>query len=95
MLEDPGLAREDLVDALRMASAVEASTFTFVPGYDMRAATYQVATADAAAFLKVRFEIGSSVLRDGGASEASRASEVDLAERFFAPGGIVETVERV
>jgi spectinomycin phosphotransferase len=39
-------------------------------------------------------EIARSVF-EGGSSEASRASEVDLAESFFAPGGILETVERV
>ncbi len=55
MLEDPGLDTRELADALRAAWAVEASAFTFVPGYDMRAATYQVATSDASVFLKVRF----------------------------------------
>jgi spectinomycin phosphotransferase len=39
-------------------------------------------------------EIGRSVF-EGGSSEASRASEVDLAESFFGPGGILETAERV
>jgi spectinomycin phosphotransferase len=39
-------------------------------------------------------EISRSVF-EGGSSEESRASEVDLAESFFGPGGIVETVERV
>jgi spectinomycin phosphotransferase len=32
---------------------------------------------------------------DGDASEESRAREVDLAESFFSPGGILETVEDV
>ena len=39
-------------------------------------------------------EIGRSVF-EGGSSEASRASEVDLIERFFSPGGILETIEHV
>jgi spectinomycin phosphotransferase len=40
-------------------------------------------------------EIGRSVFDDGVSSEASRAKEVALAETFFGPGGILETVERV
>jgi spectinomycin phosphotransferase len=44
-----------LVAALQAGWAVEASALTFIPGYDMRAASYEVATGDAPAFLKVRF----------------------------------------
>jgi spectinomycin phosphotransferase len=40
-------------------------------------------------------EISRSVFEEGGSSEASRASEVALAESFFGPGGILETAERV
>ena len=56
MLEDPGLDTREAAAALRTAWAVEASAFTFMPGYDMRAASYEVATTTGArAFLKVRF----------------------------------------
>lgn len=67
MLEDPGLNAPETAVALRTAWAVEASAFTFMPGYDMRAASYEVRVAttdaraldaralDARAFLKVRF----------------------------------------
>jgi spectinomycin phosphotransferase len=55
MLDDPGLDTQELTAALRTGWAVEASAFTFVPGYDMRAASYEVATADARVFVKVRF----------------------------------------
>jgi spectinomycin phosphotransferase len=40
-------------------------------------------------------EIGTSVFSDGDLPEASRESQVALAESFFGPGGILETVERV
>jgi spectinomycin phosphotransferase len=40
-------------------------------------------------------EVGISVFGDGDRSEASRASEVALAESFLASGGILETVEQV
>jgi spectinomycin phosphotransferase len=55
MLQDPGLDARELAAALRTAWAVEASALTFVPGYDLRAASYVVAAAEAPAFLKVRF----------------------------------------
>ena len=37
-------------------------------------------------------EFGRSVF-EGGSSEDSRASETDLLQRFFSPGGILETAE--
>lgn len=40
-------------------------------------------------------EVGRSVFGDGQQSEASRESQVALAESIFAPGGMLETVERV
>lgn len=40
-------------------------------------------------------EIGTSVFIDGKQPEASRESQVALAESFFGPGGILETVEIV
>lgn len=55
MLEDPGLDPQELVAALRAAWAVDATAFTFVPGFDMRAASFEVATTGASVFLKVRF----------------------------------------
>jgi spectinomycin phosphotransferase len=55
MLEDPGLDPEELAAALRSAWSIDASAFTFIPGYDMRAAAYAVATTETRAFLKVRF----------------------------------------
>lgn len=55
MLEDPGLDALELTDALRTAYGVEATGFTFVPGYDMRAASFDVANTDGGAFAKVRF----------------------------------------
>ncbi len=56
MLEDPDLDTVGLVAALRASWGLEASAFTFVPGYDMHAATFDVATTVARVFLKVRFE---------------------------------------
>ena len=55
MLEDPGLDRQELTDALRAAWGLIASGFAFVPGYDMRAASYEVAAKDGRWFTKVRF----------------------------------------
>jgi len=40
-------------------------------------------------------EIGGSVFGDHEQPEASRESQVALAESLFGPGGILETVERV
>ncbi|MEO6294318.1 MAG: hypothetical protein ABIP01_02550 [Candidatus Limnocylindria bacterium] len=54
MLEDPGLDAHELTDALRTAYGVEATGFSFVPGYDMHAASYGVATSDGGAFAKLR-----------------------------------------
>lgn len=61
MLEDPGLDTRELAAALWTAWAVEASVFTFMPGYDMSAASYEVVTTDARAFLKVRFGLAADV----------------------------------
>ena len=55
MLEDPGLDRRELTDALLTGWGVNAAAFTFVPGYDMRAASYAVAATDGRWFAKVRF----------------------------------------
>ncbi len=55
MLEDPGLDTATLATALQEAWAVDASAFSFVRGYDMRAASYEVVSAGAPVFLKVRF----------------------------------------
>ena len=55
MLEDPGLDERELTAALHLAYGTEASDFTFVPGYDMRAAAYEVTAPDGRYFLKVRF----------------------------------------
>lgn len=54
MLEDPGLDRRELAHAIRTAYRIEATTFEFVPGYDMRAASYEVTAADGRWFAKVR-----------------------------------------
>ncbi len=54
VLQDPGLDPRELAGALRMAYGVDASTFTFVPGYDLQAASYQVTAAEGRFFLKVR-----------------------------------------
>jgi spectinomycin phosphotransferase len=51
MLEDPGLTAI-VRTALLTGYGVEARAFTFVPGYDMRAATYEVASADGQLFAK-------------------------------------------
>jgi len=55
VLEDPGLDAGELTDALRTAYGVEATGFSFVPGYDMHAASYGVATSDGGAFAKLRY----------------------------------------
>jgi spectinomycin phosphotransferase len=56
MLEDPGLDPRELANALRAGYGIDASSFTFVPGYDMRAASYDVSAADGRWYAKVRFE---------------------------------------
>ncbi|MDP9244734.1 MAG: aminoglycoside phosphotransferase family protein [Chloroflexota bacterium] len=55
MLEDPGLDQRELAAALRAGFGTEASGFTFVPGFDMQAASYEVASTDGQWFAKVRF----------------------------------------
>jgi spectinomycin phosphotransferase len=52
MLEDPELPIGELSAALRGGFGVEGSDWRFVPGYDLRAATYSV---DGRWFAKVRF----------------------------------------
>ena len=54
MIDDPGLDRRELSEAIRHAWAVEATAFTFVPGYDMTAASFEVASYGDRWFLKVR-----------------------------------------
>ena len=55
MLEDPGLDRRELTAAMRAGYGIQAASFTFVPGYDMQAASYDVAATEGRFFLKVRF----------------------------------------
>ena len=55
MLEDPGFDRQELTDAVRTAYGIEATSFAFVPGYDMQAASYDVGAAGGRWFAKVRF----------------------------------------
>jgi len=55
VLEDPGLDELELTATLHLAYGTAASAFTFVPGYDMRAASYGVTAPDGRFFLKVRF----------------------------------------
>ena len=45
----------ELADAVRTAYGIDATACEFVPGYDMRAASYAVAAADGRWFAKVRF----------------------------------------
>ncbi|MDQ3553267.1 MAG: aminoglycoside phosphotransferase family protein [Chloroflexota bacterium] len=56
MLEDPGLDPLELAGALRVAYGIDASALSFVPGYDLQAASYEVTTPDGSYFLKVRFD---------------------------------------
>ena len=58
MLEDPGLDRDELAAELCSAYGIQASGFTFVPGYDQRAASYDVTASDGRWFVKVRFGAG-------------------------------------
>jgi spectinomycin phosphotransferase len=55
VLEDPGLDVGEMTNALRTAYGIDATAFAFVPGYDMRAASYDVAALDGRWFAKVRF----------------------------------------
>ena len=55
MLEDPGLDLGELTASLREAFGIEAISFMFVPGFDMQAASYGVASTDGRWFAKVRF----------------------------------------
>ena len=55
MPEDPGLDPRELADAVRTGYGIEATAFEFVPGYDMRAASYSIAATDGRWFAKVRF----------------------------------------
>ena len=55
MLDDPGLDPRELTDAIAQAYGIEATTFTFVQGYDMQAASYDVAATEGRWFVKVRF----------------------------------------
>ncbi len=54
MLEDPGLDPAELAGALQVAYGIDATSLSFVPGYDLQAASYEVTTPDASFFLKVR-----------------------------------------
>lgn len=64
MLEDPGLDRRELASALRAGYGIEASDFAFVPGYDQRAASYEVTAAERRWFVKVRFGASQTVPLD-------------------------------
>lgn len=55
MLEDPGLDPAELAGALQVAYGIDATALSFVPGYDLQAASYEVVTPDGSFFLKVRF----------------------------------------
>ena len=55
MLEDPGLDPVELAGALQVAYGIDATALSFVPGYDLQAASYEVVTPDGGFFLKVRF----------------------------------------
>jgi spectinomycin phosphotransferase len=55
VLEDPGLDPVELAGALQVAYGIDATALSFVPGYDLQAASYEVVTPDGSFFLKVRF----------------------------------------
>jgi len=55
VLEDPGLDPAELAGALQVAYGIDATALSFVPGYDLQAASYEVVTPDGSFFLKVRF----------------------------------------
>ncbi len=54
MLEDPGLDPVELAGALQVAYGIDATALSFVPGYDLQAASYEVVTPNGSFFLKVR-----------------------------------------
>ena len=54
MLEDPGLDGPELRRSLRTAYGIEATASRFVPGYDLRAASYEMRGAGGPWFVKVR-----------------------------------------
>src|SRR5687767_8949818 len=56
MLEDPALETDALRTALRAGYGIEASAFRFVPGYDPRAASYEVTADGGSRFLKVHLD---------------------------------------
>jgi spectinomycin phosphotransferase len=56
MLEEPGLEHTALRQALRDGYGIDARAFTFIPTYDPRAASYEVAADDASFFLKCRLD---------------------------------------
>ena len=55
MLDDPGLDSQELTDAIAQAYGIGATGFTFVPGYDMQAAAYDVAATEGRWFAKLWF----------------------------------------
>jgi len=55
VLEDPGLDPVKLAGALQVAYGIDATALSFVPGYDLQAASYEVVTPNGSFFLKVRF----------------------------------------
>ena len=64
---------------------------------------YGAVTVDQEAIVFYRYEqfmediaaVAASVLGSHDTSETSRASEVDIAEEYFAPGGMLATIEQV
>ena len=54
MLEDPGLDPAELAGTLQVAYGIDVTALSFVPGYDLEAASYEVSTPDGSFFLKVR-----------------------------------------
>jgi spectinomycin phosphotransferase len=71
VIDEPGIDRRDLTEAVRVAWGVEVSAFTFVPGLDMTAASYVVSGDGGGWFLKVRIERGGEAA--AVALEVSRA----------------------
>ncbi|MDQ4036018.1 MAG: aminoglycoside phosphotransferase family protein [Chloroflexota bacterium] len=54
MLEDPGLDGPELRRGLRIAYGIEPSAARFVPGYDLRAASYEMRGTGGPWFVKIR-----------------------------------------
>ena len=79
MLEDPGFTA-DVGMALLAGYGVQATTFAFVPGYDMRAATYEVASPSGRFFAKAHLRPV-----DGASLDVPRALLDAGVEQVLAP----------